>query len=159
MAGDDAFLREVESAVEQELAAVTKLRAEARDELAGGEPNRRILGSVLHDFYNCCERIFKRVSAEINGTHYQGDGWHKELLYRMTVPVPGLRPALLSEELAAELDEYLAFRHVFRNIYGFELKGERVVRLSRALEAIGLRFEQSVRTFLVGLRAEDEPPR
>ncbi len=33
------------------------------------------------------------------------------------------RPAVISEELAADLDEYLSFRHVFRNIYGFELKG------------------------------------
>jgi hypothetical protein len=156
MSGTDGFLREVESAITQELAAVSALRAEARVELARSPPNPRVLGSVLHDFYNCCERVFKRISSEINGGHYEGDAWHKEILYRMTIPVHGIRPALLSQDLAAELDEYLAFRHVFRNIYGFELKGERVVRLSNGLERVSLRFEQEVRAFLGAIRSEDE---
>ena len=33
------------------------------------------------------------------------------------------------KELAASLDEFLSFRHLFRNIYGFELIGDRVDRL------------------------------
>jgi hypothetical protein len=51
----------------------------------------------------------------------------------MTIPMEGIRPPVLSPELASDLEEYLAFRHVFRNIYGFELKGERVMRLSNNL--------------------------
>ena len=48
--------------------------------------------------------------------------WHKTLLFKMTVSVG--RKYLSSQNFFAELDEYLSFRHVFRNIYGFELKGE-----------------------------------
>lgn len=44
----------------------------------------------------------------------------------MTIPIKQIRPAVISEELAAGLDEYLSFRHVFSNIYGFELKGDRI---------------------------------
>ncbi len=158
MSGTDGFLREIESAIGQELAAIASLRAEAGGELAKGAPNSRVLGSVLHDFYTCCERVFKRVASEINGAHYQGDAWHKELLFRMTIPVDGVRPALISDDLAAELDEYLSFRHVFRNIYGFELKGGRVVRLSTSLDRVGLRFEQEVRAFLRALLPGDGSP-
>jgi hypothetical protein len=158
MSAADGFLREIESAIAQELEVVSTLRAEVRDELARSPAHPRVLGSVLHDFYTCCERVFKRVSSEINGGHYEGDAWHKELLYRMTIAIPGVRPALVSQELAAELDEYLAFRHVFRNIYGFELKGERVVRLAHGLERVSVRFEQEVGAFLRAIRSEDEAP-
>jgi hypothetical protein len=158
MSGADGFLRDVESAIAQELEAISTLRAEARDELARNAAHPRVLGSVLHDFYTCCERVFKRVSSEINGGHYEGVTWYRELLYRMTIPVPGLRPALVSQELAADLDEYLAFRHLFRNIYGFELKGERVVRLARGLERVAQQFEQEARALLRAIRSEEEAP-
>ncbi len=147
----DDFLDEVTAAIRRELANCGTLRAEARAELGKSERNPRVLGSIVHDFYNCCERVFRRIGAEINGASYRGEAWHKELLFRMTVAVPGVRPRVISEELAAELDEYLSFRHVFRNIYGFELKGDRLARLSERLDGVTRRFEQEVETFLASL--------
>ena len=64
---------------------------------------------------------------------------------------PGVRPRVISEELAADLDEYLSFRHVFRNLYGFELKGDRLARLSERLDGVARRFEQEIETFLAAL--------
>ena len=91
----------------------------------------------MHDFYNCCERVFRRIGAEINGTSYRGDAWHKELLFRMTVAVPNVRPQVVSEDLAADLDEYL----LFRNIYGFELKGAVSTGLERVDRDVSGRAE------------------
>lgn len=156
MSKDDAFLQELESTIVHELEAIARLCEEARIELSRQAPSPRVLGSVLHDFYTCCERVFKRIVSEINGAFYQGDAWHKELLYRMTIPVEGVRPAVITSEVAAELDEYLAFRQVFRNIYGFELKGDRVLRLSRNLEQIDPRFEREARAFLRALHTAEE---
>jgi len=75
-------------------------------------------------------------AVKINGGLEETEQWHKALPYRMTVPVEGVRPTVLSEELAAELDEHLAFHRVFRNIYGFELKGDRIIRLEKELEGL-----------------------
>ena len=147
----DDFLDEVTTAIRRELANCAALRAEARAELRKPERNPRVLGSIVHDFYNCCERVFRRIGAEINGASYRGDAWHKELLFRMTVAVPGVRPRVISEELAADLDEYLSFRHVFRNIYGFELKGDRLARLSGRLDGVARRFEEEIEAFLAAL--------
>lgn len=108
---------------------------------------RRSMGSILHDFYTCCERIFRRIALDMNGGLEETEQWHKALLFRMTVPVEGIRPPVLSEELAAELDEYLAFRHVFRNIYGFELKGERIIRLSKRLPQVAGRLKEEIGAF------------
>ena len=150
MRGDGPAV-ELETAIRRELMNAAQLRSEALAELAKADRNPRVLGSVMHDFYNCCERVFRRIGAVINGAAYRGEAWHKELLFRMTVPVPGIRPAVISDDLAAELDEYLSFRHVFRNIYGFELRGDRVTRLGRRLEHVARRFEQEIEAFLAAL--------
>ena len=115
---------------------------------------RRSMGSILHDFYNCCERIFKKIAVDINGGYEDTEKWHKTLLFKMTVPIKGVRPSVISEELAAELDEYLSFRHVFRNIYGFELKGERIIYLARKFDKIADKFIKEIRTFLSFLDKE-----
>lgn len=117
---------------------------------------RRSMGSILHDFYTCSERIFRRIAVEMNGGFEETEQWHKALLYRMTVPVEGARPPVLSEDLAAELDEYLAFRHVFRNIYGFELKGERIIRLSKRLPEVARRLKDEINAFRKLLEKELE---
>ena len=66
----------------------------------------------------------------------------------MTIQVNDVRPAVINEELAAELDEYLSFRHVFRNIYGFELKGERVIHLAGKFDRTAAGFIREVTDFL-----------
>jgi hypothetical protein len=75
---------------------------------------RRAKGSILHDFYNACERIFELIAREVNGGVPRAQQWHKKLLYMMTISVRGVRPAVISKGLVSRLDEYLSFRHVFR---------------------------------------------
>ncbi|MEW6685179.1 MAG: hypothetical protein AB1393_03110 [Candidatus Edwardsbacteria bacterium] len=110
---------------------------------------RRLQGSILHDFYNCCERVFRRIATDINGAVWGiSESWYKELLYRMTIEIAGIRPQVISENLAAELDDYLSFRHIFRNIYGFELKGERLDRLVSKFNRVSRSFISEIGEFL-----------
>ena len=146
------FLEELQALIETELENIAKLEVELTQELNKPGRNVRVFGSIVHDFYYCCERIFKRIASEINGSFFEGEKWHKELLYRMTIAIKDLRPAVVSEQLAAELDDYLSFRHVFRNIYGFELKGERLTRLTDKFENVSSRFRDEIRTFLSKLQ-------
>lgn len=82
----------------------------------------------LHNFYTGCERIFSLVASELNGGLPSSFDWHKRLLRQMTVDY-GNRIPVLRQETARQLQEYLGFRHVVRNIYGFELESARVRRL------------------------------
>lgn len=116
--------------------------------------SKRSKGSILHDFYNCCERIFKKIAIELNSGYEESEKWHKSLLYRMTIPIEGIRPRVISDELAAELDEFLAFRHFFRNIYGFELKGDRIDYLAEKFERVAERVQKEIKEFLGFLRKE-----
>ncbi len=154
--GKEVFWIETVAGIKNELENIDGLRTE----LGGVSVSefsvsaRRLAGSILHDFYNCCERIFRRIVSEINGGFGQDTNWHKELLHRMTIPVKGVRPRVVSEDLAAELDDYLSFRHVFRNIYGFELRGERLTRLVEKFERVSRDFERQIRAFLAEMERQ-----
>lgn len=82
----------------------------------------------LHNFYAGCERIFQTVAAELNGASPGGFDWQRRLFERMGAARSD-RPAVLSGDSIDGLREFLAFRHVVRNLYGFELDEERIERL------------------------------
>ena len=148
-------LIEIISEIERDLQALQELRSELKRIKSEKDIIfMRSKGSILHDFYNCCERIFKKIAIEMNGGYEDTEKWHKNLLYRMTIQMEGLRPAVISEELAADLDEFLAFRHLFRNIYGFELKGDRIEYLAKKFKKVSENFEKEIREFIVFLRKE-----
>ena len=148
-------LIEIISEIERDLQTLQELRSELKRIKSEKDIiSRRAKGSILHDFYNCCERIFKKIAIEMNGGYEDTEKWHKNLLYRMTIQMEGLRPAVISEELAADLDEFLAFRHLFRNIYGFELKGDRIEYLAKKFKKVSENFEKEIREFIVILRKE-----
>ena len=143
--------------IEKELLTLQELLNEmATIRLRNDIVSKRAKGSILHDFYNCCERIFKKIAIELNSGYEESEKWHKALLYRMTIPIEGIRPRVLSDELAADLDEFLAFRHLFRNIYGFELKGGRIDYLAKKFEDVAAKFGKEIRNFLDLLRSELE---
>lgn len=102
----------------------------------------------MHDFYNICERIFKLITKEVSGDFEAGEHWHKQLLYRMTFELKDIRPTVISKELAASLDEFLTFRHLFRNIYGFEPMGDRLDRLVERFFVTADQFKKEVEDFV-----------
>ena len=99
----------------------------------------------LHGYYTGLERVFQSVADTIDDNLPSGENWHKDLLLQMTKEIVGIRPALLSEETATVLEEYLKFRHRVRNIYSFNLIPERVEglveRLPRIHEQVRLNLE------------------
>jgi hypothetical protein len=136
--------------IEKELLTLQELLNEmATIRIRNDIVSKRAKGSILHDFYNCCERIFKKIAIELNSGYGESEKWHKSLLYKMTISIEGIRPRVISDELAADLDEFLAFRHLFRNIYGFELKGGR-------FEDVAAKFGKEIRDFLDLLGSELE---
>lgn len=93
----------------------------------GTPPSRVALwacGGTLHAFYTGIEKTLETIAATLNGRPAAGPGWHRRLLRRMAEDVPGVRPAVLRSELATQLDEYLSFRHRYRNLYLFDLRWE-----------------------------------
>ena len=131
---------------------VQQVRSEIRCDPARAAIFYENLALKLHNFYTGCERIFRIVASELNGALPTDHAWHKRLLDRMSVEREG-RPAIMTQETARRLHEYLAFRHVVRNIYGFELNPSRVKRLVAEYPSVWHQFETQARDFVSRLRA------
>ncbi|HXF63533.1 MAG TPA: hypothetical protein VNK95_18065 [Caldilineaceae bacterium] len=83
----------------------------------------------LHGFYSGLERLFERIVAVVDGSKPSGENWHQVLLQQVSREAPGIWPAVISEGVSAQLDEYRGFRHVVRNVYTFSFEAAKVKKL------------------------------
>ncbi len=113
----------------------------------------RALSSYIADFYGGVERILKIVSEEIDGGLPKSESWHKQLLANAHIKVAD-RPPVISDSTHDALLPYLAFRHVFRNAYGFELDKERIQSLDNNLPDLLDRFSKDIRHFCDSLTSQ-----
>lgn len=142
--------------LEQEL-AVYGLYPRITARTVGGFPLEdtavaRIVGSNLHDYYTAIENIFRDVAARIDKSFPPGEQWHKALLEQMTLAIPGLRPPVVTPATAEKLDLYRAFRHVFRNVYGFHLSFSRMQDLLERLSDTSSAFNEDLNCFIRQMR-------
>ena len=72
------------------------------------------------------ERLFELIAAVIDHAVPMGERWHDALLRQMTDEVLGVRPAVISQAICEQLDEYRRFRHVVRNVYAFHFEQEKM---------------------------------
>jgi len=110
------------------------------------------LALKLHNFYTGCERIFHKIADDINGGVPRSEDWHKRLLRNMSLEIEEIRPAVISKETMKALEEYLAFRHVVRNIYGFEIDSEKLKGLLERVTAAYKRFNKEIGNFIIFLK-------
>lgn len=121
--------------VEANLAEIRALGGEIarlRPRLVAAQPDTldlRAAGSILHDFYSGVERVLERLAVEVDGGAPTGADWHTTLLRRMALPIESVRPGAISAGTAAKLEDYLRFRHLFRNVYGGQLRWARMQSL------------------------------
>ena len=145
--------------IETELGHMRRLAADIQDvqrEIATDPEYSRLfyenLALKLHNFYTGCERIFNMVTSELSGGPPTGFDWHQRLLDRMAADW-GERPAIITPTTAADLREFLSFRHVVRNVYGYELDPERIERLLEKYPPAWNAFQHDVEDFVRKLKA------
>jgi hypothetical protein len=156
MRPDEMLARRLAGEVHDELRNLSTLRAESAGAPRGDDSySLRARASILHDFYTCVERVFVLIAEELNGGVPAGEHWHRRLLHTMSLEIAGVRPAVVSEELARALGEYLRFRHVFRSVYGFVLDESRMKPLEDAFPATATRASDELVAFTEWLVGED----
>lgn len=112
----------------------------------------RAIGSILHDFYVAAENIFETIAREIDEKLPAGEHWHRDLLLQMALFIPEVRPSVLSKETVSSLDEFRAFRHVFRNVYGYNLSSERMADLLNKYSPTASFLEKEVCSFILTMK-------
>ncbi len=77
---------------------------------------------LLHNLYNAYEDLFQEISVCFENNIERSSGYHKNILLRMKISIPGIRPAILSEESYNLMSELMGFRHVFRHAYNYNIE-------------------------------------
>lgn len=108
----------------------------------------RATASILHDFYVSVENIFKIICKELDESMPEGSDWHVQLLKQVSMEIPGVRPKVISKKAMLDLDEYRGFRHVFRNVYGFNLNSKRLKDLLANLPQVIKTLEEELEAFV-----------
>ena len=110
------------------------------------------LAAFLHTFYTGIENMFKRVRVELAQSVPAGEDSHQQLLQQMTRPATS-RPAVISESVRQMLAEYLAFRHVFRHAYMFDLRWDKMAHLAVGVDNLFDQLRAELGRFLDSINA------
>jgi hypothetical protein len=101
----------------------------------------------LHGFYTGLERIFERVASTLDGAKPTGENWHFVLLQQMSREVKNFRPAVISEAVRLQLNEFRGFRHVVRNAYTFNFESDKVADLLDKLRPLFAQVQAELLAF------------
>ena len=103
---------------------------------SGRDPELEACAFQLARLYNIIEQLALRMAKAFENNIDDEQGWHMELIRRLSIEIPGVRPALFSAKLAADLQELRGFRHVVRHAYDMALKKDRIIPLVAAAERV-----------------------
>lgn len=150
MTRENMALKRIYKEIEDELSLINRVM----DEYGSIPENTeewikiRTKASLLHDFYTGIERVLTRIARELNGGIPNTEEWHKDLLNDMTLDLDEIRPPVISKDLFKKLLPYLRFRHLFRNLYGFELDWEKMKELDGNFSSVSSQWLKEIHTFL-----------
>ncbi len=99
------------------------------------------IATFLHNIYNGIENILKQTLKTKGVEIPESATWHKELLNL------SVSQRIISEKLADQLYEYLAFRHFFVHAYGFMLDEAHLEVLANNISEIWLQFMKEIEDF------------
>ncbi|WP_216634523.1 hypothetical protein [Gloeomargarita lithophora] len=108
----------------------------------------------IHNLFCAIEDLLKIVASCFENNVSSSNQWHTLLLQRMSKDIPGIRPALLSSNTYAILNNLRGFRHFFRHAYGTTIEYEQLkINLDKALK-LKENLDADIHHFL--LRLSDE---
>ncbi len=102
-------------------------------------------------FYNSVEQTGLRVAKAFENHIDDERNWHVQLVRRLSLEIPQVRPRFFPGELIEDLQELRGFRHVVVHAYDLVLRKDRVENVLLAAEKIAGAFPSLVAEFLSGL--------
>lgn len=149
--------------IRDDLAAIARLLPivlQARAAVQKADDPMQIMAAAgyLHHLYTATESIHERVVRLLDGAVPTGERSHHDLLTRVGVEVPGVRPAVLTPTTRARLARLLRFRHFFRHAYRIDLLAEEVLATAAGVELTFADYDQEVQAFChhLELAAQDQ---
>ena len=119
----------------------------------GSPPELEACAFQLVRFYNVVEQMALRVAKAFENHIDDERGWHTELLRRLALTIPGVRPAFFPGELALDLQDLRGFRHIAVHAYDLTLRKEKLAPLVESAERLAKRLPDLIAGFFEKLPA------
>jgi len=124
---DKEVLEVLRAEVYAQLAEINRIYQRILERASAQNPMEvESLAYQLHNLDCAYEDLMRIVADHFENRIAEGGRWPRELFLRMSVTIPGVRPALICRETLLLLDSLRAFRHFFRHAYTYELDSRKV---------------------------------
>ena len=108
----------LQAEVTDDVRAATEAATLAGQRLAqGGDSGLESCAYQLARTFNIIEQMGLRIAKAFENHIDDERGWHAELIHRLSITVPGVRPALCETEIIPALRDLRGFRHVVADAY------------------------------------------
>jgi len=91
--------------------------------------------------------LFEIIARQVDEDVPAGETWHRDLLLQMARDLPELRPAVISQDNAAALDEFRRFRQLVRNVYTINIVPAKMSRIVSVLPEFWTKLRAELSTF------------
>lgn len=105
-----------------------------------------VVADALSRYYTAIETLFLRISQHFENS-IEHDKWHSQLLERMKLTIPNIRPPAIKEETYSALRELLRFRHFSRYYVELDYDWERLDFLLRKYRYIKKALKDDITCF------------
>lgn len=134
--------------LEDDARVLHEAAAKARERLDDPHPGHlEACGFEINRVYNVVEKAFERVCVAFENHFEKRGDYHERLIERVSLDLPGFRPAFLPAEWRGEVRDVKNFRHVFRHAYDLKLQAERLKQLVATVEKLDARFRPWIERF------------
>lgn len=139
-----------------QLRLLARVHQRLKDRLADGMETPAQLDSIayqIHNLYSAAEDLLKLIAQAFENRIGSSGEWHRTLLLRMSETIPGIRPALLSDNLFDIMNRLRGFRHFVRHAYTTDIDPVQLkVNLDLAMQLADC-LPSAVQTFIVELES------
>jgi hypothetical protein len=120
---------------------------------SASDPELEATAYQLARLYSALEQLAIRVARAFENHIDDRSGWHVELVRRLSLTIPGVRPAFFAPDLHDPLVELRGFRHVVRHAYDVKLDPTRVANVIAHAERCAALLPECARAFFTTVRS------
>lgn len=147
---DELALRVLAAEISADLQVIQETAGLAKERFdLGSDAALEAAAYQLSRCYNALEQMAARIAKSFENQISDRTGWHVELIRRLSMAIPGIRPALFPPELRADLQELRGFRHVFHHAYDLVLDSSRLTRLLETADRVATALPAAIQQFLL----------
>lgn len=145
---DKLGLATLKAEVQADCQVLTSAAATARERFGeASAPELEACAFHLVRAYNAIEQMGLRIAKAFENHIDDERGWHTELIHRLSLAIPGVRPQFFPKEWVPDLMELRGFRHLIVHAYDVTLRKDKMLPVLDAAERVSNRLPALVQDF------------